>query len=73
MQREIKGSSGMKQYKRNNTCIIGVPEEEEREKGIESVFEEITAENFPKVGEEICAQTTEAHRTPNRRNPKRIT
>ena len=27
-----------------------VPEEEEREKGIESVFEEIIAENFPKLG-----------------------
>ena len=39
------------QFKRNNICIIGVPEEEEREKGIESVFEEIIAENFPKLGE----------------------
>ncbi|KAI5944330.1 LINE-1 retrotransposable element ORF2 protein [Manis javanica] len=38
------------QSKRNNTHIIGVPEEEEREKGIESIFEEIIAENFPKLG-----------------------
>ena len=38
------------QSKRNNICIIGVPEEEEREKGIESVFEEIIAENFPELG-----------------------
>ena len=36
--------------KRNNIRIIGVPEEEEREKGIESVFEEIIAENIPKLG-----------------------
>ena len=36
--------------KRNNIHIIGVPEEE-REKGIESIFEEIIAENFSKLGE----------------------
>ena len=33
----------------NNIHIIGVPEEEEKEKGIESVFEEIIAENFPNL------------------------
>ena len=43
------------QSKRNNIHITGVPEVEEREKGIESVFEEIIAENFPKLGEEIVA------------------
>ena len=53
--------------------MIGVPEEEEREKGIESVFEEIIAENFPKLGEEIIIQTTALHRTPNRRDPRRTT
>ena len=31
----------------NNTCIIGVPEEE-REKG-KNLFEEIIAENFPNL------------------------
>ena len=56
------------QSKRNNICIIGVPEEEEREEGIESVFEEIIAENFPKLGEEIIEQTTEIHRTQGRRH-----
>ena len=61
------------QYKRNNICIIGVPEEEEREKGIESVFEEIIAENFPKLGEEIIKQTTEVCRTTNKRDPRRTT
>ena len=35
---------------------------EEREKWIESVFEEIIAENFPKLGEEIVAQTMEAQK-----------
>ena len=58
------------QSKWNNIHIIGVPEEE-REKGIKSVFEEIIAENFPKLGEEIASQTMEAHRTPNTRDPRR--
>ena len=33
--------------------IIGVPEEGEREKGPEKIFEEITVENFPNIGKEI--------------------
>ena len=37
------------------------------------MFEEIIAENFPKLGEEIVAQTMEAHRTPNRRDQRRTT
>ena len=32
--------------KRANLCIVGIPEEE-TEKGIENIFEEIMAENFP--------------------------
>ena len=51
------------QLKWNNICIIGVPEQEEGEKAIESVFEEIIAENFPKLGEQMASQTTEVHRT----------
>ena len=31
------------------------------------------AENFSKLGEEIIVQTTEVHRTPNRRDPRRTT
>ena len=50
-----------------------MPEEEEREEGIESVFEEIIAENFPKLGEKIASQTTEVHRTPMTRYPRRAT
>ena len=29
-----------------NLCIIGILEEEEKEKGVENVFEEVMAENF---------------------------
>ena len=30
-----------------NLCIGGIPEWDEREKGVENVFEEIMVENFP--------------------------
>ena len=33
--------------KRTNFQIIGVPEEEEKKKGYENIFEEIIVENFP--------------------------
>ena len=36
----------------NNIDIRGVPEEAEREKETENLFEEIIAENFPNVGKE---------------------
>ena len=55
----------------NNICIIGIAEEEEREKGIESVFEEVVAENFPSLGKEIVSQAIEVHRPPNTRDPRR--
>ena len=32
-----------------NLSIIGIPEGEEKEKGIENVFKEITSENFPNI------------------------
>ena len=39
--------------KRTNIRIIGVPEEEEKKKGCEKIFEEIIVENFPDMGKEI--------------------
>ena len=36
--------------KHPNIWIIGVPEEEDKKKGYEKVLEEITVENFPKMG-----------------------
>ena len=35
--------------KHNNIRIIGVPEEEEKKKGTEKIFEEIIVENFPNM------------------------
>ena len=40
--------------------IIGVPEEEEKKKGTEKIFEEIIVENFPNMGKEIVNQVQEA-------------
>ena len=45
--------------KRPNIRIIGVPEEEDKKKGHEKIFEEIIVENFPKMGKEIVTQVQE--------------
>ena len=55
----------------NNIRIIGIPEEEEREKGAEGVLEQIIAENFPHLGKETGIEIQEAQRTPFRRNLNR--
>ena len=52
-----------------NIHIIGVPEGEEKEKGPEKIFEDITAENFPNMGKETLAQIQEAH-SPIQDEPK---
>ena len=59
--------------KYSNIQIIGVPEEEEKKKGSEKLFEEIIIKNFPKMGKEIVTQVQEAQRVPYRINPRRIT
>ena len=59
--------------KHSNIQIIGIPEEEEKKKGTEKIFEEIIVENFPNVGKEIVNQFQEAQRVPNRINPRRNT
>ena len=57
--------------KRTTIRIVGVPEEEERKKGSEKIFEEIVVENFPNMGKEIVNQVQEAQRVPYRINQKR--
>ena len=56
-----------------NIRIIGVPEEEEKKKEYEKVFEEIVVENFPNMEKEIVNQVQEAQRVPYRINPRRNT
>ena len=49
--------------KHTNFQIIGVPEEEEKKKGYEKIFEEISiVENFPNVKQEIVNQVQEEQR-----------
>ena len=45
--------------KHTNIQIIGVPEEE-KNKGSEKIFEEITVKNFPNMEKEIVTQVQEA-------------
>ena len=54
-----------------NIRIIGVPEEEEKKKGYEKIFEEVIVENFPKMEIEVVSQVQEAQRFPYRINPRR--
>ena len=44
---------------------MGIPEGEERAKGIENVFEEIMAENFPNLTKKrySCTECTEGSQT----------
>ena len=59
--------------KHTNIHIMGFPEGEEREKGIENVFEEIMVENFPNLKKEMDIQGQEAQSVPNTMNPNRLT
>ena len=55
-----------------NIRIIGVPQEEEKKKGYEKIFEEIIVENSPNMEKKIVNQVQEAQRVPCRRiNPRR--
>ena len=59
--------------KRTNIQITGVPEEEEKKKGTEKIFEDIILENFSNMGKEIINQVQEAQRVPYKINPRRNT
>ena len=57
--------------KSTNIRITGAPEEEEKNKGYEKIFEEIIVENFPNMEKEIVNQDQEAQRVPYKINPRR--
>ena len=59
--------------KRNNIHIIGIPEGEEEEQGIENLFEKVMIENFHNVMREKVTQIQESQRSPIKRNAKRRT
>ena len=50
--------------KRTNIRIIGVPEEEEKKKGSEKIFEEIMVENLLNMGKETVTQVQRVQRVP---------
>ena len=56
-----------------NIRIIGAPEEEEKKKGTEKIFEDIILENFPNMGKDTVNQVQETQRVPYRINPRRNT
>ena len=57
----------------NNIYIIGIPEGEEEEQGIENISEKVTMENYPNLMREKVAQIQESEGVPSKRNPKRPT
>ena len=59
--------------KHTNIRIIGVPEEEEKRKGTEKIFEEIIVEHFLNMGNEIVNQVQEGQKAPYKINPRRNT
>ena len=59
--------------KHNNIWVIGIPEGEEEEQGIENLFEKVMMENFPNLMREKVTQIQETQRVPSKRNPKRPT
>ena len=58
-------------FKWSNIQIIGVPQGEEEEQGIENLFEKIMKENFPNLAKEIDFQ--EAQRVPKKLDPRKHT
>ena len=52
--------------------VIGVPEEEEKKKGSEKIFEEIILENFPNMGKETAIQVQEVQRVSYRSEERRV-
>ena len=58
---------------KHNICIIGIPEGEKEEKGIENLFEKVMMENFPNLMRKKVTQIQETQRVPSKRNRKRLT
>ena len=58
--------------KHSNIRIIGVPVEDKK-KDHETILEEISVENFPKMGKEIITEVYETQRVPKRIIPRRNT
>ena len=58
-------------HQHSNFQIIGVPEEEQKNKGYEKIFEESIVENFPNMEKETVNKVQEVQRVPYRINMPR--
>ena len=56
--------------KRKTLYLIGVPDDAERDRGPESVFEQIIAKNLPNLEREIGIQIQEIETSPPRKSVK---
>ena len=56
--------------KRNSIVIIGIPEGEEEDQGIENLFEKVMMENFPNLMREKLTQIQETQRVPSKRTQR---
>ena len=59
--------------KHSKVRIISIPEGVEKERGLEEIFEEILAENFPNLAKETSIHVQEAKRTPPKLNYEKPT
>ena len=59
--------------KHSNVRTIGIPEGMEKERGLEEIFEQIVAENFPNLAKETSICVREAERTLPKINENRPT
>ena len=57
--------------KRNNIHVIGTPEGEEEEQGIENMFEKVMMENFPNLIREKFTQIQETESL-NQKEPEEV-
>ena len=57
----------------NNIHTMGIPAGEDREQGIETLFEKIMTENFPNLVKEKDTEVQGAQRVLNNLDPKRST
>ena len=57
----------------SNVRIISIPKGVEKERGLEEIFEQNVAENFPNLPKETSSRVQEAKRTPPKVNENRPT
>ena len=55
----------------NNIHILGIPEGEEEEQGIENLFEKVMMENFPNLMKEKVTKNPRKHRESQARGTQR--